>query len=383
MKRQWTTEEPLELWSLEPDDKSCSSTRRKRSASDSSRSLPSIDATDASPTIGTNSRLACLFISPSRSASPVTTISAYRWHDRTGRRHRVWILKRLGVGRFDDEAKKAFEVWLMTEALPREPKAGALEEWISAWLARAKVDRPAADRNRFDRLVRATRRRYEEQVFEQVLARLDEGMRHRLDELLGDGGEETPFNRLRGDAGRISLESLLEEVEKLQAIRKLGPPADILKPFHPDLIKRYRRRAATESAWQLRHEHPARIRLALLTFYCVRREAEIVDALVELLVQIAQKITRKAERRVEKEFLAAGTMLRASPPSADRTLGPRSGAMREAHDMWTSHHPPRRRSHTVVYATARRPSVPAWFGVAKLGCATRLESKRFAQRCHP
>jgi hypothetical protein len=97
----------------------------------------------------------------------------------------------------------------MTEALPREPKAEALEEWISEWLARVKVDRPA-DSNRFDRLVRATRRRYEA----QVLARLDDGMCNRLDELLGDGGEGTAFHRLRGDAGRIGLDSLFEEVEK-------------------------------------------------------------------------------------------------------------------------------------------------------------------------
>jgi hypothetical protein len=41
----------------------------------------------------------------------------------------------------------------------------------------------------------------------------------------------------------------------------------------------------------------------------VRREAEIVDGLVDLLIQITQKIARRAQRRVEKEYLAAGTLL--------------------------------------------------------------------------
>jgi hypothetical protein len=44
-------------------------------------------------------------------------------------------------------------------------------------------------------------------------------------------------------------------------------------------------------------------------YHCMRREAEIVDALVDLLIQITQKIARKAKKRVEKEFLAAGAVL--------------------------------------------------------------------------
>jgi Domain of unknown function (DUF4158) len=162
----------------------------------------------------------------------VTTLSAYRWDDRTGRRYRRWVLKRLEIGPFDGTARGAFTEWLRTEALPREPKTEALDEWISDWLARTKVARPGD--YRFDRLVRTTRRRYEAQVFDQVLARLDEGMRLRLDELLGDGGDGSAFHCLRGDPGRVGLDSLLEEIEKLRELRALGLPADILKPFHSD-----------------------------------------------------------------------------------------------------------------------------------------------------
>jgi len=186
-------------------------------------------------------------------AVPVTSLDDYRWDDRTGRRHRARILKLLGVRPFDRAARDAFQEWLVTEALQREPKGDALDEWINEWLALAKVERPATVR--FDRLVRAARRAHEEGVFQQVLAHLDDGMRRRLDELLGDGADGCAFHRLRGDPGRIGLESFLEEAEKLRVIRGLGLPAEILKPFHPDLIKRYRRRTATESAWELRHEH--------------------------------------------------------------------------------------------------------------------------------
>jgi hypothetical protein len=58
----------------------------------------------------------------------------------------------------------------------------------------------------------------------RVLAQLDDGMRKRLDELLGDGDEGCALLRLRGEPGRIGLESLLGEVEKLKVIRSLALP---------------------------------------------------------------------------------------------------------------------------------------------------------------
>ena len=59
--------------------------------------------------------------------------------------------------------------------------------------------------------------------------------------------------------------------------------------------KRYRRRAATENPWELRR-HPEAIRLPLLVFYCMPREAEIIDGLIELLIQITHRITVRARR---------------------------------------------------------------------------------------
>lgn len=98
------------------------------------------------------------------------------------------------------------------------------------------------------------------------------------------------------------MESLLKEIEKLKTIRDLGLPADILGSFHPDLVKRFRRRAATETPWELRR-HPENIRLPLLIFYCMQREAEIVDGLVDLLLQITHRITVRAERRIVQDLL--------------------------------------------------------------------------------
>ena len=132
--------------------------------------------------------------------------------------------------------------------------------------------------------------------------RLDGGMRERLDALLVDDGEGTAFARLAADPGRVGLESLLAEIAKLERLRALALPSDLLRGLHPDQAKRFRRRAAVETAWELRR-HPERIRLPLLAFWCAPREAEVVDGLVELLIQVTHRITVKAERRVIEELV--------------------------------------------------------------------------------
>lgn len=307
MKREWTTDELVEQWSIEPGDDHLLFHKEKQRRLGLLAQLLFYRRHRRFPEHRSEFAPAVVAHLAEQIDAQVGSLDGYRWGDRTGRRHREWVLERLGARPFDKAAREAFRKWLLTDALPREPKDDALDEWIAEWLAREKVARPTS--KRFGRLVRAVRRAHEKRAFDHVLAQLDDGMRTRLDALLGDGGDGCGFHRLRGEPGRLGLESLLGEVEKLQVIRSLGLPVDILKPFHPDLIQRYRRRAATESAWPLRHRHPERVRLALLTFYCARREAEIVDALVDLLIQITHKIARKAKKRVEKELVATGAFL--------------------------------------------------------------------------
>jgi hypothetical protein len=72
------------------------------------------------------------------------TLYEYDWNGRTGRRHRDAILEFLGVRTFDDAGEEAFRTWLMTNALPKEPNADTLDEWITAWLCSRRSIVPAA-----------------------------------------------------------------------------------------------------------------------------------------------------------------------------------------------------------------------------------------------
>ena len=230
----------------------------------------------------------------------VDALDGYDWVGHTGRRHRRTILGHLAIVGFDDAAEAAFRRWLADDLLPRAPGPAALEEEIASWFARGRISRPGT--YRLDRILRSACAAHDKAALQRVTDRLDAGTRGRLDALLADDGEGTAFARLVADPRRVGLEGLLAEIGKLELLRRLALPPDLLRGLHPDQIKRFRRRAVVESAWELRR-HPERIRWPLLAIYCIPREGEVVDGLVELLIQVTHRITVKAERRVVEELV--------------------------------------------------------------------------------
>jgi hypothetical protein len=143
-------------------------------------------------------------------------------------------------------------------------------------------------------------------TLQQVADCFDTAACGRLNALLADDGEGAAFSRLASDPGRVGLESLLAEIDKLELLRALALPPDLLRGYHPDQAKRFRRRATVENAWELRR-HPERIRLALLAFYCVPRQGEVVDGLVELLIQVTHRITVQSRTSGRRGTRRGGT----------------------------------------------------------------------------
>ena len=92
-------------------------------------------------------------------------------------------------------------------------------------LVRARAGSPDPARYRLDRILRSARAAHDDAALQRVADRLDAGMRERLDALLADDGEGTAFARLVADPGRVGLESLLAEIDKLELLRGLGAAA--------------------------------------------------------------------------------------------------------------------------------------------------------------
>ena len=100
----------------------------------------------------------------------------------------------------------------------------------------------------------------------------------------------------------MGLETLLGEIDKLDAIARLGLPAELFADASEKLVQAWRARAARSYPSDLRAA-PRPVRLTLLAALCWVRSAEVTDALVDLLIGLVHKINARADRRVERELI--------------------------------------------------------------------------------
>jgi hypothetical protein len=107
---------------------------------------------------------------------------------------------------------------------------------------------------------------------------------------------------VKDDAGAVSVETVLDEIAKLQQLRALGLPEGLFRHAPPKLVTHYRQRAASEPPRELRR-HPPDVRHALLAALCWQRQQEITDSLIELLIHIAHRVGVRAEEKVDIELL--------------------------------------------------------------------------------
>jgi len=113
---------------------------------------------------------------------------------------------------------------------------------------------------------------------------------------------ESVFSQLRKDTGPISLASALNTLERLAVVREVGLSPHLLSGIHPRLIERYKLRASSDDVWELKR-HPDVVKISLLSFYCIEREAEIIDSLVELIISIVHKISVRSEKKVISQLI--------------------------------------------------------------------------------
>ncbi|MFF7944875.1 hypothetical protein ACFZC5_34760 [Nocardia gamkensis] len=131
-------------------------------------------------------------------------------------------------------------------------------------LARCRTERiepPTA--GRIDRMVRLALSRGEELLFTRVAARLPGEVVDRMFALIGVGDKEAKIEdgpaAIRADPGAVSLNTMLTEIAKLEAVRAIGLPGDVLADVTPKIVTGWRARASVESPSHLR-EHPGRWR---------------------------------------------------------------------------------------------------------------------------
>lgn len=241
-------------------------------------------------------------------AMPLNTLDDFDWQGRTARRQRAEILEWLGIRRMKEADWQALANWLKAEVLPLDLTLEQLTERTQDWLRTHRLDTPGQER--LERLLRAQLHRFETDLLTRLSDRLTEATRTALDTLLGDaavqedatGEPANQFSTLRGDPGRVSLDTLLHELDKLQRVQEVALPMAALATVPMKWRQKFRQRAAIETVWDLRRHAPD-VRHGLMAAFCHERQHEIIDGLIDLLMQIIHKIDNRAKKKVEQQLL--------------------------------------------------------------------------------
>ena len=234
---------------------------------------------------------------------PVEAFASYSWAPtaRSIKAHRVQIRQAFGFREWavPDEAEMAG--WLAGEVCPVELRDEELRDALLVRCRSLGIEPPAL--TRLERVVGAARAQFEAEFCERTIQRLGEEGAKRLGQLVDEGGPDGRglLAELKADPGTLGLETLLREIQKLEAVRALALSDGLFAGSSERLVEAWRARAARSYPSDLRAA-PTPVRLTLLAALCWVRQAEITDALVDLLIGLVQKINLRAERKVEREL---------------------------------------------------------------------------------
>ncbi|MEV0108338.1 Tn3 family transposase [Nocardia sp. NPDC050799] len=230
--------------------------------------------------------------------------AAYRWSGRTIEYHRAQVRDAFGFREFARADEDKLADWLAAEVCPVELRDEQLHEALTVRCRAERVEPPG----RPDRIVGSARATFEKRFCDRTVSRLSAASVEALSALVAENARPSASGRnllaeLKVDPGKVSLETLLREIEKLTAVRSLTLPAELFADVSEKLVDAWRARAARMFPSDLR-DAPESVRLTLLAALCWMRSSEITDALVELLISLVHRINARADRRVERELTA-------------------------------------------------------------------------------
>ena len=226
----------------------------------------------------------------------------YPWHSTTHDRHLTLTRQYTGFRFPTAQDKQELTAWLRTHAAIEIPTEEDLREGAYTRLRALHIELPAERELR--RIVRAALWDFFHDIYERVTAGLSETIRATLDALLvvPPGEPQSPFDQLKAEPSAPGVKHLQQEIGKLQRLRGVGLPADVLAPVPFKALQILKRRATNETASQMR-AHPPATRYALMASFVYLRAQEVTDTAVRMMLEVIRRIDTQTEKHFQKVLL--------------------------------------------------------------------------------
>ncbi|MDQ3677996.1 MAG: Tn3 family transposase [Actinomycetota bacterium] len=234
---------------------------------------------------------------------PAGELAAFDLASRTAKRHRTEIRAYTGFRECSVTDADALTAWLTEHVAGVERRRDRVHEQLLARCRAELIEPPTPDR--LTEIVRSALYQAEQALLALVADRVAAAAAKRVQALIAAGDDddgEDVLAVIKAPPGNVSLDTMLVEIAKLEAIRAIELPGDLFAGVAPKIVEGWRARAMVESPSHLR-EHPRPTQLALLCALLVLREREVTDTLAQLLISTIHRINAHAEQKVVAEFV--------------------------------------------------------------------------------
>jgi hypothetical protein len=235
MKRQWTTDELVEHWTLRPSDLALVANKAEATQLGCALLLKAFQYEGRFPQSRGEVPTAAVVHVARQLGVPPECSAQYVWTGRTIELHRAQIRQALGFREATVQDADDLTTWLCQAVLPHDRRPERLQAAVYARCQAGRIEPPAA--GRIDRIIRSALRVHEDALYRTVLERVGPAGLVQIDALLapaeatdGSGEARPPGSRdledltlheLKTDPGRMSVDNVFAHIDRLRRVRQL------------------------------------------------------------------------------------------------------------------------------------------------------------------
>jgi len=240
-------------------------------------------------------------------------IDDFAWEGRSTKRFRQEIRNLLGYKKASLQDVDKLKMWMIKNVFLNGVKKLQQVEHAYDYFRQKNIE-PFTSKE-LERHIHSAHQIFEQQLFDSIYNELSGETKEMMDDLLADDSEtedgrprekneiEIKFKHLKQDIPGAKLKNVALAIQKINYLKQLKLPNDLLSTLSIKLINKYYTRVLTEHPSNI-SRHNSSIRYAIFSLFCYLRSQLLTDSLTDLLVQLTHKIRTSAENAVDKKILS-------------------------------------------------------------------------------
>ena len=225
--------------------------------------------------------------------------SDYNWKGRVRNYHMAMVRQHTGYHPYNNEDRDKIEKFIKHRANEDRSKKFLMTETVRM-CHENRIELPS--RKELQRILNSAKKKSLDTLYITISNNINEQTREFMDKCLSPDSETDGFNWLKKPPGKFGLKAILNEVAKLNYLRRFKIDASIFNPASEKIITIIKNRSLGEDS-SLMRRHLPHTRYSLLAAFIYTRKMEITDHIVTIFMELANRVDRNSKLSIEKKII--------------------------------------------------------------------------------